>query len=330
MRVGWNPLKRMRRRTPQRRVTVATLTHIPLLAGYYAQSLDVLRLMLASLRAHTAEDVDLMVFDNASCPEARQFLAGEHEAGRIQFLTLSRENVGMLAAQNILMQSAPGEFLAYADGDVFFYPGWLEASLRILEGYPMAGVVTGLPIRHRAKAFTRSALAWAQAEPEALLETGDLIDREWTEAFCEGTGRKTQRYLDENKGLVDHRISYRGVRAYTGASMFQFVGRKSVVEKGLPFSTAWLLRGSDEMLVRLDEQGYLSLATDGLYVHHLGNTLNEKWRAAAVALGVPLSSPPLPPDHSPASRLARRALVRRGLLRLYDGLFRLLYRGPAH
>ena len=35
---------------------------------------------------------DLMVFDNGSCPEVREFLVKEKEEGRIQYLILSEKH----------------------------------------------------------------------------------------------------------------------------------------------------------------------------------------------------------------------------------------------
>jgi hypothetical protein len=327
MRVGWNPLKRMRRPGQPRPVTVATAVHIPFLSGFYAQSLDVLKVMFGSLRANTSGEFDLMVFDNASCVEVRDYLTVEHCAGSIDYLVLSRENIGVLGAHNFLFRASPGEYLAYADSDMFFHPKWLDSCLRILDTFPQAGVVSGVPIHHQSEIGTASALAWAGSEPEAQLESGPLIPYEWTVDQCEGFGRDPDTYLAERKHILNHRLTFGGVRAYAGAYINQFVGRKSVLERTLPFPEDWLLHGAGDLMTRLDEQGFLVLSTDGLYVHHLGNTLNPKWRQTAANLGVQLDSAPLPADHSRLSRLARVSLVRRGLLRIYDALFRLLYRG---
>jgi hypothetical protein len=327
MRVGWNPIKRMKRTGAPCRVTVATVTHIPFEAGFYAQSLDVLRLMLASLRANTGEDFDLLVFDNASCAEAQAYLLEQQRQGAIQYLALSQENVGILGGHNFVFAAAPGEYLAYADSDMFFHPDWLAQSLRVLEILPKVGLVSGVPIHHASEEFAHSALEWARAEPEATLEEGKLIPAEWTADQCQGIGRDTDRYMAEWCEVKNYRISYRGVRAYTGAFINQFVGRKAVIQSTLPYPEDWLLHGAGGLMSKLDEAGYLVLATDGLYVHHLGNTLDAHWRAVAAELGVPPASAPLPPEHDAWSRLARRSLPRRALLRLYDGLFRMLYRG---
>jgi hypothetical protein len=49
MRVGQNPAKSIKHVERPLRVTVAAVTYIPFLSGFYAQSLDVLKACLDSL-----------------------------------------------------------------------------------------------------------------------------------------------------------------------------------------------------------------------------------------------------------------------------------------
>ncbi len=130
MRVGQNPMRRWPRSKMPAPVTVVTVTHIPFLAGYYAQSLDVLSVMLASLRANTEEEYDLCVFDNASCAEVRGYLLEQNRLGVIRSLTLSADNVGIL--WSAIFAAALGEYIVYADSDIYFQPGWLTQSLQVL------------------------------------------------------------------------------------------------------------------------------------------------------------------------------------------------------
>ena len=84
MRVGQNPAKSIDHVPQPERVTVAILTYIPFLSGYYAESLEVLKTCLGSLWENTSRPYDLLVFDNASCPEVRGFLEEAHRQGKIQ------------------------------------------------------------------------------------------------------------------------------------------------------------------------------------------------------------------------------------------------------
>ena len=52
--------------------------------------------------------------------------------GDIQWLILSRENLGKTGAQNWIFSAMPNEWIAYTDSDVLFRKGWLEASREII------------------------------------------------------------------------------------------------------------------------------------------------------------------------------------------------------
>jgi len=124
VRKGQNPAKLGTAGYRPRNLGVAILTHIPSQEGYFAESWQIFEYQLASLIAHTPEPFDLMVFDNGSCAEVRDYLLAEKEAGRLQYLVLSEQNVGKGGAWNVMLAGAPGEIIAYSDSDVLFSPNW--------------------------------------------------------------------------------------------------------------------------------------------------------------------------------------------------------------
>ena len=77
MRKGQNPAKFVKDVARPERITVALLNYIPFLSGFYAETLDVLKVSLESMRKDAGLPFDLMVFDNGSCPEVRDFLVQE-------------------------------------------------------------------------------------------------------------------------------------------------------------------------------------------------------------------------------------------------------------
>ncbi|MFU8773186.1 MAG: glycosyltransferase family A protein, partial [Anaerolineales bacterium] len=139
MRVGQNPAKFVDTVVQPQEITVAVITCIPMLSGFYEQSLDVLKACLSSILANTEIPFDLMVFDNASCPEVREYLRAAHEEGIIQYLVLLEKNIGKMGAWNFIFGAAPGKYLAYADSDIYFQPDWLSQSLDLLEALPNVG-----------------------------------------------------------------------------------------------------------------------------------------------------------------------------------------------
>jgi hypothetical protein len=110
MRKGQNPAKFVKEVAKPERITAAVLNFIPFLSGFYAEALDVLKVSLESMRNEPGLPFDLMVFDNGSCPEVRDYLVNEKEAGRIQYLILAEKNMGkggMLSWQARRVKSLP-------------------------------------------------------------------------------------------------------------------------------------------------------------------------------------------------------------------------------
>lgn len=283
MRVGQNPIKSVETIAPPSPVTVVIISYIPFLTGYYTQSLDVLKLCLDSLHENTEGDYDLLVFDNNSCEEVRNYLLNEHQKRRIQFLFLSERNIGKPAAWNIALPAAPGQFVAYADSDVCFYPGWLSASLKALRDFPEAGVVTAMPILTPEK-YSTETIKWVKKQPEVKMERGELLlwDDFWRHARSLGDAEeKARRFYSENAAV---RIKSKGKHYFVGAAHFQFTARKSALISVLPVPAERPMGRVRLLDEAMNKAGYLRLCTEQWYVQHLGNQLPQ-----STDLAVPLN-----------------------------------------
>lgn len=312
MRVGQNPAKSIESVPQPARVTVAIVSYIPFLSGYYAHSLDVLKVCLESIWENTDLPYDLLVFDNASCPEARTFLTDAHRQNRIQYLVLSDKNVGKGGAWNFIFQAAPGEFIAYADSDIRFYPGWLSSSLAILEAYPRAGMVTARPMR-TPEAFYGSSLEWARSQPEVSIENGRYIPWEVYLQHVLSLGTSEEQAREWYESRSDWRLTYNGVQALIGAAHFQFTVRKAIIQEFLPFAMnrpMGQVRSLDE---QVNQAGYLRLTTCQQLVTHMGNQLPGESSTGKNAL----------PERSRS--LYDLPFIRKPLLRLYDAIFKLYH-----
>ena len=142
-RTGINPSRNRDTGFSPAKVTAAILTHVPHGEGYFEHRFEVLRLCIESLIITAGEQMDVMIFDNASSPDVVEYLNGLKAADKIQYLILSSRNIGKMDALQMIVRSAPGEIIAYSDDDVLFLPGWLEAHLKVLTTFPKAGMVTG-------------------------------------------------------------------------------------------------------------------------------------------------------------------------------------------
>lgn len=318
MRKGTNPAKFVAHVEKPQRITVAVLNFIPFMSGFYAQTLEVLKTCLGTIWDHTDLPYDLLVFDNGSCQEAIDFLTDAQDEGKIQYLMLSEKNMGKGGAWNMMLKAAPGEIIAYADNDVFFYPGWLSKSVQILEHFPRVGMVTSRPYRTDPASYA-STVKWAEETPGVELRRGKFLSFEDFSAFEMSLGATEEIARLRYNASEDVRLTYQGLTVQAGASHWQFVGYKSVIEEFLPFSMDRPMRQVKQLDQRMNEAGYLRLMPVEILAQNISNRLD--W----------IHKPEQPAQSSPDSaskwkkRMLQQPLIKRVLLGMYDRIFRWYY-----
>ncbi len=312
MRKGQNPAKFVQTVAKPQRITAAVLNYIPFLSGFYAEALAVLQLSLESLRNEPGLPFDLLVFDNGSCPEVRDFLMSEKEAGRIQYLIFSEKNLGKGGAWNIMLAGAPGEIIAYADSDILYSPGWLARSVELLESFPQVGMVTARPFRTNPD-FHSATRAWAQEN--AALETGQLIGWENFWEFNRSLGQDEAENRKIYAETTDWKMAFGGLTAFAGASHWQFVAYKKRLAQFLPFEMDKPMGQVKQLDQRMNAAGYLRLMVSDPLVMNLSNSTEYvRGRLAEPAARKPLFQ-----------RLVNFPPVKKALLAAYDQIFRWYY-----
>jgi len=335
LRVGINPAKAgLPAYTPQR-LGVALIVYIPVLEGYFQNSLEIFRYQLASLRSATRQKYDLLVFNNGSCPEASAALEALYQDGQIDWLIQSAHNLGKAGAWNWIFAAMPNELICYADSDVLFRPGWLEASLAVLEAFPQAGMIAAQPN------FFDVLEGEGTAHMRLVAQDGYSLDeyqpsKEIIDEYCFGIGasEETARpfYQKPLPTITNHA---KNVQAVIGASHMQFLIPREPARQVVPLPAvhALLRRETMSLDYKIDQSGYLHLSTLQPYVFHMGNTINDRLlselqsitgRAIQPEGGKAQKNTPQSGVRRFMASLARRPRFNRLFRRLYNLLFQAL------
>lgn len=287
-RIGINPARGKRTSYSPEKVTVALLTYIPHFEGYFQNRFSVLKLSLASILANTIEPYDLLVFDNGSHFKVVNYLQELHKQGIIRYLFLSKENLGKIGAFKLLFNAAPGEYVAYADDDIYYYPGWLGAHMKIIENFPQVGMVSGSPVRDasgRANKAVNELIGKQDASIKFSYER--RVPDEWEIDWAISVGRDPETHLQSTIDYQDVILECNGIEAFGSASHFQFIAPKDVITGALPETWSGKLMGEmNELDQAVDELGYLRLSTVERYSRHLGNSISPDLSHEAKRLGI--------------------------------------------
>jgi hypothetical protein len=310
------------------RVTAVIIVYIPYLTGYFQHRLEVLKASLASLFKHTEAPYDLLIFDNGSCDEVKAYLRGVLAAGRVHYLIESEQNIGKIGAFKLAFGAAPGELIAYADDDIFYYPGWLKAHLEIIDAFPGAGMVSGCALRTLYDHGIAANLEFAERHEEVRLIRGQNIPRQWEIDWAVSYGRDVDAHLERLQRMDDIQLELSGLRVYAVANHNQFVAPKEVMLEFLPKEWSGRLMGlMDELDEAVAEGGYLRLSTLQRTTRHIGNMLDENTLGELQQYDLSISAGATP--HTAATRHWSRTLLRWKPLRwflqgIYNRLFWLL------
>lgn len=274
MRVGQNPAKFVNTVAQPAPITATVVSCIPFLSGFYEQNLEVLRECITSLYKTGENQYDIMVFDNHSCHEVRRYLVEAYEQGVIQTLVLSEKNIGKLGAWNFMFGAAQGKYIAFSDSDVYFRPGWLEASLKLFQSYPNVGMVTGRPIRSLEE-YSTATVSWGRNMSAVTCTDGVLMEWDTYVEHTRSLGHPDEKARQEYSQGVDHLLEYGGQSAYAGAGHFQFVALKEVLNRIFPVPSEKPMRGETVLDEAVNQIGYLRLCTVNPHVLHMGNQVPD-------------------------------------------------------
>lgn len=330
MRTGHNPAKSSLPAYQPQPLAVASLVYIPHTAGYFQDALRIFTLQVHSLRANTGAPFDLLVFDNGSAPEVKSELLRMQQEGLIDHVISSRHNLGKTGAINWIFSALPNELICYTDSDVYFRPGWFEASQALLNNFERVGLVTAQPCFNNIIREEMSAHQALQNNPAYQLEEMDA-DPAAAEEYAHGIGASDElRAIIFQKRFTTLRHRPSQSQAVLGASHMQFLARRAVMQQVLPLPAAWALhRDEDRQLqLRIDQLNYLEISTLQPLVFHMGNQMDEAVQTEARRLQPGSIIEPAAPqadNAKPALRLARRLAQRPRLRALLERTYHFLF-----
>jgi glycosyltransferase involved in cell wall biosynthesis len=334
--MGKNPSKTGVPAYVPKQLGVALLVYVPLMEGYFRHSLDILKFQISSLYHNTKQEFDLLVLDNGSCSQVIDVLTDLYDERIIDWLVLSRHNLGKVGAWNWIFGSMPNDLICYADSDVLFRQGWLETSLEIIQSFPNVGMVSAQPTFHDV--LDGKGKAHLSLQGDQNFRSGKYRPKhDIVEEYCLGIGADddlSARFFDMDLPCItDLRSS---TNAVIGATHMQFIIPREVARQLIPLPVSKGLQRTETTSLdrKIDKLGYLHLSTQDNYVMHMGNVIDEKLLSEVQEFDGSLNFNTSPEDlvlskRSVLFRLVLRLLrvpsINRFFMRVYDFLYRALY-----
>jgi hypothetical protein len=280
MRVGVNPLRDSMAPDKAPKVVAAVITHLPNQIGYHKKRLAIVKACLQSMRENAGMKCDVMVWDNGSCNELKDWLVSSYHPS---YMMLS-PNIGKGSAKAGILRMFPeNTMVGISDDDMLFYPGWLDEQVKLIRHFPNVGAVSGYPCRRMIK-NNSSTLKWAD-ENGAAVTIGRSIPDEWEIDYAVSIEYDPQEWLDFTKDDTDTMIEYLGVKAYATAHHCQAVYVAGRVV-GLTNWDSMAAAAEGPWDEAIDQAGMLRLATVERMSRHMGNIIDPKLKSELESMGL--------------------------------------------
>lgn len=274
MRHGTHPGKASGRLDTYGHHRVVIPVHIPNFEGYYAESREVLRRCLDSLRETAQGQVAVTLVSDGSCAAVAEDLHERMNEGWVDQVIVNRPNRGKVDTVVGVARASYEELVTIADADVLFRHGWVDAVESLFLAFPECGFASLFPSPAGCFYNTSTTLIGGLLRRE--LRLASVVEECDLDRFSESIGRPdlyspTQRKVQ----LVMTRGS---VTACVGAPHFVCTLRRAVI-RGIPPEPSLQainnaeLRWLDEPPDRL---GYWRLSTSRAFAQHMGN-VPEPW-----------------------------------------------------
>ncbi|WP_434035420.1 glycosyltransferase family A protein [Formosa sp. 4Alg 33] len=275
MRIGFNPNKDKPLSKHNFFHQVVVPVYIPHMKDYFKDSLLILKCCLGSLIETTHDKTYFTVVNNGSCDEVVKFLDELKEEGKIHEL-IHTTSIGKI---NAIVKGVAGhkfDLVSLVDGDVLFVQGWQNATYRIFNAFPKAGVVTTTPNPKLIK-YHSSALFFDMLFSNSL-KFSKVKDPKALKMFSDSIGNNNL-YKDIHLTKYLTIKSVTGINAVVGSGHFVATYRGDLFKTLNNSNDAYFLGGNaveQHLDYPIAKKGFWRLSTLDNYTYHMGNTL-ELW-----------------------------------------------------
>jgi hypothetical protein len=272
MRRGHNPNKQFAPAAQITPIVMTCITHLPVLEGYHAERMEVVRTCLESMRKHAGGKYTTIVWDNGSCAELLDWLRNEYKPD----ILIQSANIGKNSATQALAGMLPPEtIMTYCDDDMFFYPDWLAPQVALLKSLPNVACVSGYPVRTSFRWGNENTVNWFRKY--GRMTAGKFLPSKWEEDFAISIGRDPNTHKAMTLNDVDLLGEFNGRTAYLTSHHCQFVAYAGVIAKANKADS--FAMGEQRFFdIALDQIG-LRLATTQRLSRHIGNIIHDELRA---------------------------------------------------
>ncbi|NBL64834.1 glycosyltransferase family 2 protein [Flavobacterium sp. NST-5] len=274
MRVGFNPNKDKIVKKSDYFHQVIVPVYIPILEGYFKDSLVILKYCLSSLIVTSHQKTYISVINNGSCPAVIEYLNSLLEKGKIQEL-LHTTSIGKL---NSVIKGICGhrfQFVSVVDADVLFLNGWQNATYDVFRYFPKTGAVCPTP---SSKSFkTHTSNIWFNLLLSKKLQFTSVRNPEALKMFANSIGNPN--FYNENHLKKYLTVSNGSFKAVVGAGHFATTYLGEIFDKLQSKHSNYQLGGDSEKEI-LDlpvvKRDLWRLSTEDNFAHHMGNVF-EPW-----------------------------------------------------
>ncbi|NVJ86763.1 MAG: glycosyltransferase family 2 protein [Algoriphagus sp.] len=273
MRRGSNPIlnSKILKKECYHRIVIPV--YIPNLEGYYAESLDILKLSLNSLVNTVHKKTCITVIDNNSSIEVKYFLQELLSSGRIDQLITYSKNQGKVDPLVSFLKGCHENLITLTDADVLFTPNWQSSVENLFAAFPQAGMVSPLAAPSLHSFCTSFTWFYGLFKFRVYRDTNEDVSS--LIKFHESINRERQLNEYEKRPFF---IENKKARAVLGNGHFCATICKEVVPFiPLEFSGP-NFKAAEERFIDLPvvKAGFMRIATEKGYVFHLGNSV-ESW-----------------------------------------------------